>query len=341
MTERAPDATEVAALQEEVKTRTEKLEAALAENERITRALQESEAKFREFASQSLVGIVITEEGRFTFTNARFAEMFGYSAEELRRLGPLDLVAEHDRATSIENARRRLAGEVNQVVYGFQGVRKDGSKIDVEIHASTMQIGGKRALISVLLDVTERMRAEREMWLLQQKLADQSVHDTLTGLHNRHYLQDALARELALAERQGHPVSVIMADIDHFRKVNEQYGHLAGDEILRAFGAILKRNARASDIYCRYGGEEFLLVFPQMPAEKAAARAEQFRRTVAAAPLRYGATAIPITASFGVAIFPDNGRSGDCVIDAADKALYEAKNNGRNRVALSAVSVAA
>jgi diguanylate cyclase (GGDEF)-like protein len=179
------------------------------------------------------------------------------------------------------------------------------------------------------------------MWLLQQKLADQSVHDALTGLHNRRYLEEALGRDLILAERHGHPVSVIMADIDHFKKVNDRYGHLAGDEILRGFAAILKRNARASDIYCRYGGEEFLLVFPQMPVEKAAARAEQLRRTIAAAPLRYGAIAIPITASFGVAGFPDNGRSSDSIVDAADKALYEAKNNGRNRVALSAINVAA
>jgi len=328
-------------LEDQVKTRTAKLEEALAENQRITEDLLVSESKFRELANQSLVGIAITEDGKFSYTNARFSEMFGYSVEELRKFGPLDVISEQDRAMVKESMRRRISGEVDHVVYGFRGVRKDGAPIDVEIHASTMQLNGKRALISVLLDVTERMRAEREMWVLQQKLADQSVHDALTGLYNRRYLEESLARELVLAERKGHPVSVIMADLDHFKKVNDQYGHLAGDEVLRAFGAILKRNARASDIYCRYGGEEFLLVLPQMPAEKAAERAEQLRRSLAAAPIHYGATPIAITASFGVAAFPDQGSGGDRLIDAADKALYQAKHNGRNRVALSESRVAA
>src|SRR6185369_3919600 len=118
-------------------------------------------------------------------------------------------------------------------------------------------------------------------------------------------------------------------------------GHLAGDEVLRAVAALLKQNARGSDIYCRYGGEEFLLVLPQMPPEKAVARAEQLRCMLAAAPIRYQATAIPVTASFGVASFPVNGKAGDRVIDAADKALYEAKNAGRNRVRLNDAKAAA
>jgi len=328
-------------LEEQVKSRTAKLEAALAENEKITRALRESEAKFRELANQSLVGIVITEDGKFSYTNSKFNEMFGYTETEIRTLGPVDVAVEEDRPKVAESVGKRLNGESERLVYGFRGLRKDGTVIEIEIHASSMQLGDRHALISVLLDVTERVRAEREMWALQQKLAEQSVRDALTGLYNRRYLEEALNRELILAERHDYPVSMIMTDIDHFKKVNDHYGHLAGDEILRAVGALLKRNARASDIYCRYGGEEFLLVLPQMSLEKAAVRAEQLRRTLSAAPIRYGATAIPITASFGVAAYPENGRAGERIIEAADKALYEAKDNGRNRVRLSTVAAAA
>jgi diguanylate cyclase (GGDEF)-like protein/PAS domain S-box-containing protein len=336
--DQTPDAR---ALEEEVKSRTAKLEAALAENQRITAALQESETKFHELANQSLVGIVIIEDGKITYANTRFCEIFGYTAEAVRRLDPLALVSQPDRPLVAENMRRRLTGEIDRLVYDFGGLRADGTAIDIEIHASSMQLNGKHVLISVLLDVTGRVQAEREVMHLLQRVADQSVHDALTGLYNRRYLEEALVRELILAERHSHPVSIIMADIDHFKKVNDQYGHLAGDEVLRAFGGILKRNARASDIYCRYGGEEFLLVLPRMPAEKAVERAEQLRRNVAAAPLRYGAIGISITASFGVAVFQENGRTADALIEAADKALYAAKHGGRNRVTLSGNSVAA
>jgi diguanylate cyclase (GGDEF)-like protein len=182
------------------------------------------------------------------------------------------------------------------------------------------------------MDVTERTRAEREVQALQEKLREQSTRDALTGLYNRRYLEETLGRELLLAERNGHPVSVIMGDLDHFKAVNDHYGHLGGDEVLRAFGALLKRHARGSDIYCRYGGEEFLLVLPGMAEEHAAARAELLRGTIEAAPVGFGALTIAVTASFGVATFPRDGQSSDGLIAAADSALYAAKAAGRNRV---------
>jgi diguanylate cyclase (GGDEF)-like protein/PAS domain S-box-containing protein len=319
-------------LEGQVRSRTAELEAALRENEKINRALRESEEKFRGLVSQSLVGIVIIEDGRFSYSNAKFDEMFGYSGEEIRRLGPLDTATEQDRPRVAEHIRKRLSGEVQQADYVFRGLRKNGAEIDVEVQSSAMEIGGKLALIILLMDVTERTRAEREVQALQEKLREQATHDALTGLYNRHYLEESLGRELILAERHGHPVSVIMGDLDHFKSVNDRYGHLGGDEVLRTFGDLMKRHARGSDIYCRYGGEEFLLVLPQMPAPTAAERAEQLRIAMAAGPVRFGASQIAVTASFGVATFPQDGRTGDELIAAADSALYVAKATGRNRV---------
>jgi diguanylate cyclase (GGDEF)-like protein/PAS domain S-box-containing protein len=319
-------------LEDQVRRRTAELEAALRENEKINRALRESEAKFRGLVSQSLVGIAIIEDGKFSYSNAKFDEIFGYSAEEIRGLGPLDVTAGDDRPLVAESIRKRLAGEVERVDYVFRGLRKDGAVIDVEIHGSAMETGGKRTLISLVMDVTERTRAEREVQALQEKLREQSTRDALTGLYNRRYLEETLGRELILAQRNGHPVSVIMGDLDHFKAVNDHYGHLGGDEVLRAFGALLKRHARGSDIYCRYGGEEFLLVLPGMAEEHAAARAEQLRSTMAATPVGFGALTIAVTASFGVATFPRDGQSSDGLIAAADSALYAAKAAGRNRV---------
>ncbi len=132
-------------LEEQVRSRTSELEAALRENEKITRALRESEAKFRGLVSQSLVGIVITEDGRFSYSNAKFDEIFGYSTEEVRGLGPLDIATENDRPLVAENIRKRLSGEVERVDYVFRALRKNGAMIDVEIqgqrHGNRRQVG--------------------------------------------------------------------------------------------------------------------------------------------------------------------------------------------------------
>ncbi len=319
-------------LEEQVRRRTTELEAALHENEKITRALRESEAKFRGLVSQSLVGIVIIENGKFSYSNGKFDEIFGYDADEVRGLGPVDVAAGSDRPLVAENIRKRLSGEMERVDYVFRGLRKNGALIDIEVHGSTMEIGGQRALISLVMDVTERTRAERAVCALQEELREQSTHDPLTGLYNRRYLEETLGRELILAERVGHPVSVILGDLDYFKTVNDRYGHLAGDEVLRVFGNLMKRFVRGSDIYCRYGGEEFLLVLPQMPEDTAVERAEQLRGAMAAVPIAHGASSIMVTVSFGVATFPRDGRTGDELIAAADSALYAAKAAGRNCV---------
>ncbi|MCW8400474.1 diguanylate cyclase [Legionella sp. PATHC038] len=322
-------------LEEQVRIRTAELEQALRENEKINRALRESEEKFHSLVSQSLVGIVIIENGKFSYSNAKFNEIFGYSAEEVRELGPLDVTDEMDRPLVSENIRKRLSGEMKRVVYLFHGLRKNGEVIDVEVHSSIMEINGKPALIGLIMDVTERIRAEHELQALQKRLLDQSIHDALTGLYNRRYLEETLDRELILSEHNNYPISIIMGDLDHFKMVNDHFGHLAGDEVLRVFGTLLKQHARHGDIYCRYGGEEFLLVLPKVEKPLAIERAEQVRSTMAAAPILYGASAISVTASFGVATFPKDGRTGDELISAADSALYAAKAAGRNRVSAS------
>jgi diguanylate cyclase (GGDEF)-like protein/PAS domain S-box-containing protein len=322
-------------LEEQVRGRTAELEAALRENERIERVLRESEAKFRGLVSQSMVGIGMIEDGKFTYSNAKFDEIFGYTADEVRSLGPLDVAVPEDRPIVAENVRKKLSGEVDSVDYVFRGLRKNGEVVDIESHGSGMDIGGKKFLISLILDISKRARAEREVLALQERLREESTHDALTGLYNRRYLEEALSRELILAQREGHPVSVIMGDLDHFKAVNDHYGHLAGDEVLRAFGVLMKGHARASDIYCRYGGEEFLLVLPRMPQHAAVERAEQMRVLMGATPVSHDSHLIKVTASFGVAEFPRDGQTGDTLIAAADCALYEAKEAGRDRVALS------
>ena len=322
-------------LEQQVRVRTAELHAALLENERINRSLSASETKFRRVVNQSLVGIATIEEGKFSYSNPKFDEIFGYGAKEVRDLGPLDLVVESDRSLVAEAVRKRLGGEVDEVAYFFRGLRKDGALVDIECHGSSMDLLGRRVLVTVVSDITERTCAERKVRALQEQLREQANHDALTGLYNRRYLEESLARELACATRTHDSVSIILGDLDNFKSVNDRYGHLAGDEVLRAFGELMTRQTRDSDINCRYGGEEFLVVLPGMTQETAIKRAELLRREIAVERVQYHTAHIALTASFGIATFPRHGTTVDELIAAADDAMYAAKAAGRNRVVLN------
>jgi diguanylate cyclase (GGDEF)-like protein/PAS domain S-box-containing protein len=319
-------------LEGQVRRRTAELEAAVRENERVNRAWRESESRFRGVVSQSLVGIVVIDDGKITYSNGKFDETFGYSAEEVRGMSPLDFVTEGDRAHVAETMRQRVSGEVESVSYSFRGRCKDGAEIEIECHGSTFDAGGHLSLVSMTIDITERTRAERAVLRLQEQLREQSTRDPLTGLYNRRYLEDHLARDLIRAERAEDPVSVIMFDLDHFKIINDTAGHLAGDEVLRIVAGVIKAHSRASDICCRYGGEEFLMILPGMPEAAAITRAERLREVIATTCVDHEGSPIRMTASLGVAAFPGDGATGDQLIAAADRALYAAKRSGRNRV---------
>lgn len=325
-------------LEDLVRARTAQLEESLSENRRITQALVESESRFRGVVDQSMVGISIIENGTFVYTNPKFAEIFGYTAEEILNISPMALAAESDRKFIAENVRQRLCGEITKVGFIFKAVTKTGSIRDIELDGTSMKSGGKNVLISLLIDITERLHAEREVKELHEKLREQSIRDPLTGLYNRRYLEESLERELVLAFREEHPVSIIMGDLDHFKKINDSFGHLAGDQVLRVFADLIKRSARGSDICCRYGGEEFILVLPRMTEKSSFDRAEQLRREIQSSPVIYGDLSISVTCSFGIASFPVNGMTGNEVIAAADSALYSVKEAGRNQVGVCSKS---
>jgi len=168
---------------------------------------------------------------------------------------------------------------------------------------------------------------------LRETLHEQSIRDPLTGLYNRRFLEDSLVRELARAKRKTHPLSIILLDIDHFKRVNDTFGHGAGDVVLRRLGLLLQAYVRESDIACRVGGEEFSLLLPEGSLQVATQRAEDIRKAINDLTLKYEDQDLgPITVSVGVATFPEHGITADPLIRAADQMLYDAKHKGRNRV---------
>ena len=171
---------------------------------------------------------------------------------------------------------------------------------------------------------------------LQDSLRVQSIRDPLTGLFNRRYLEESLTRELARCERRGLPLSVLMIDLDHFKRYNDTHGHDGGDALLTHAGRLLRAQCRVDDIACRYGGEEFVLILPEMDADGARQRAEHVCRAIEGLQVKHLLQALsPVTASIGVATFPLNATNAEELLRIADAALYRAKNEGRNRVVVA------
>jgi diguanylate cyclase (GGDEF)-like protein len=172
--------------------------------------------------------------------------------------------------------------------------------------------------------------------MLRSDLRQLSIHDPLTGLYNRRYMEEALETEIRRAERKALPIGVIMLDIDHFKAFNDGFGHAAGDQMLRSIGALILSHLRAGDIACRYGGEEMLLILPEANTEAATRRAEDIRARAKTLEVMQNDRVVgPVTVSLGVAVFPANGRTRDELLAAADASLYKAKQDGRDRVVVA------
>ena len=164
---------------------------------------------------------------------------------------------------------------------------------------------------------------------LREKLRNQALRDPLTGLYNRRYMEDCLQRFVRLADRENREVSVVMVDLDHFKRLNDEHGHAFGDSVLRDTAMSIVGTLRETDIVCRYGGEELVVILPDCGLKAAAGKAEMLRERVAALSQTHGAA---ISASFGVASVPYTSSSVTDLLGAADGALYKAKQNGRNQV---------
>jgi diguanylate cyclase (GGDEF)-like protein len=176
---------------------------------------------------------------------------------------------------------------------------------------------------------------------LRETLHHQVVHDVLTGLFNRRYLEETLEREIFRGRRKGASLGLIMLDLDHFKRFNDTYGHEAGDNLLRTLGKFLGKRVRREDVACRYGGEEFVLILAEASQEIVYQRAEEIRREFPKVPVWYrGQVLESVTVSLGVAMFPEHGATGRDVLRAADDAMYRAKAQGRNRVLVAEGRVA-
>ncbi len=208
--------------------------------------------------------------------------------------------------------------------------------------------GDLEGRVILAYDITERKKLENQLTAanrelqtqleenerLRAQLQEQAIRDPLTGVFNRRYFTEALESEIARAARENTSFSLIILDVDHFKKVNDTHGHKCGDLVLKSLASFLMENTRRSDIVCRFGGEEFVILMPDAAVDDARERAELFRKKFEALLHTYEDEQIRATFSVGVASFPIHAGSGESLLVAADEALYRSKAEGRNRVSV-------
>ena len=265
-----------------------------------------------------------------------------------------------------DSARRMVAALA--FLYGMVSIILDASKqgrqftnwtIASKLEAPLFILGGSAIslhtltgallLIALVYAVASRLREDQlhrealerekiELTRTHEEMRHYAENDDLTGLFNHRIITERLADEVERSLREQAPLSVILADIDHFKSINDTFGHVVGDRVLKEVAAIFRQSVRSYDAVGRYGGEEFLIVLPGSDLESARNRAEQLRRAVQSAHIMDGDTVVRVTSSFGAASgFPQRGQA-EAVIRMADAALYEAKGSGRNRVVATEIS---
>ncbi|HVY06788.1 MAG TPA: diguanylate cyclase [Burkholderiales bacterium] len=321
----------------------------IADRRQIQDELRRSEQRFRTLIESAPLAMVTWDrKRRITGWNRQAQELFGWAESEVLGRDFLSFMvpesANVEVGMIVEDAIERgiESHSVNS------NLTRDNRTIEVEWHNTVVPGADGRpdSVLSLAQDVTERVRAQvalqevnlklkhriDEIHELQDRLREQVMRDPLTGMYNRRFLDDALPGEIARAIRERTSLCLMMVDIDHFKQVNDTYGHQAGDEVLKTLAEILRGEARRTDVACRYGGEEFVLLLPKMNLESACQRAEHWRQTFAEAKVSIDGNLVRCTLSVGIAMFPEHGNSAEDLLRNGDRALYLAKALGRNRV---------
>jgi diguanylate cyclase (GGDEF)-like protein len=212
-------------------------------------------------------------------------------------------------------------------------------RIQHELHTAKQKVSEQAQNLRALNDVLTSEVDKRVE--LSKELLRMATTDSLTGAVSRRQLFELGEYEISRIARTGAPLTALMIDFDHFKKINDTHGHLAGDEVLKHFAGICIRTVRTADVFARYGGEEFVILLPDTTVERAVEVAERLRLAVANEPVRTGAGEVPLTVSIGVASLSDRDASLESLLARADSALYDAKRQGRNCVVVHGDEAAA
>ncbi len=299
----------------------------ITEQQHAEATLRESEERYRRIVETAQEGIwQIDAQGRTTFANARMAEMLGCSVAAMQGKTLFDFMDEEGQCLAKEKIERRRQGIAEQHDFKFR--RLDGGEIWTLLSTNPiLDAQGRYAgALAMIIDISDRKHME-------EALRQLATHDALTGLFNRRYFFTLAERELERSQRYGHPLALLMLDLDHFKAINDSRGHQAGDQVLRAVAGIIQASLRQIDVVGRYGGEEFVVLLPETARMTAVAVARRLCTAVAAESVEVQGGRLSVTISIGVAVgFGDVALNLEEMLERADRALYAAKATGRNRV---------
>lgn len=291
--------------------------------------LLENKALLRLTLDSTYDGIVVVDEiDHVLDANRHFFALWDLPSDAFSEPGDAYFEKIYEKMSDPQGFRLARQAQDGGDTKHFDAVELKSGKI-LEGYKRILDLNGRKIRLWCFRDITERKRFEVELQAL-------ATTDELTGLSNRRHFLSRLQEEIARTQRmEGYSASVLMLDVDYFKKINDTHGHIAGDQVLREFAAVLGKNLRRIDMVGRLGGEEFAVILPGANVEAAKLQAERLRLEVRHASFDTQAGVIPVTVSIGVtAIMPDDDAT-DAVLGRADRALYQAKNNGRDRVELA------
>ncbi|MGQ9497617.1 MAG: diguanylate cyclase domain-containing protein [Desulfotomaculales bacterium] len=301
-------------------------------------------AWLQEVIERAVVGIYVIQDDRLKFVNNRFAEIFGYTVEELEGRPYTELVAEEDRPLVTAKLLAEITGEEPVTAYGFRGCRKDGRPIYVEVMSSRTVYAGRPAIQGTLVDLTERWqkdlslrthvtevdRVARRLKEINARLvkaqrltARLARTDPLTKLANQRAFHKELQKACLNAMRTGSPLTVLVLDLDNFKEVNDRFGHQRGDSLLVQAADLLRAELRQKDLVARIGGDEFAVLLPGVDAAQATRVAERIRQR--SREVLTAAIGVPVGFSVGLASACGEFADPDRLFRAADTAMYEDK----------------
>lgn len=293
-------------------------------------ALRESEERFRSAFEHAAIGkTLVGLDGKYLQVNRSFCKMVGYTREELVGRHFSTITHPDDLAEQDDAWRRLIAGEVQEVHLDKRYINIQERVVWAQVSLSLPrdQAGRPVYVIAEVQDFSERKRFEQQLL----HLAD---HDPLTNLFNRRRFQEELEQELSSAKLHGTTGAVAFLDLDQFKDINDSLGHRSGDQILASLGQLLRGELRETDVLARPGGDEFAVVMPQVGEDEAERSAARLVEAIGKFALVTEGQLIRVTASIGVALFPQHGTTVEEIIAAADAAMYAAKKAGGNRFAL-------
>lgn len=293
-------------------------------------ALRESEARYRRIVDTAIEGVVaLDRHGVITFVNQQMGATLGWPLPALLGRPLADFIAPADLAAHAE--QMRLCAQGQDAVYERCFQRRDGQPHWLLVSAkATLDAEGQFVgSFGMLTDINERKR-------LEARLLAQATTDGLTGLSNRQHFLELARQEVARARRRRHPLALALLDLDHFKQVNDTYGHAAGDQALLWFTRLLRDNLREIDICARFGGDEFVVLLPETALAPARVVLERLREALTAQPLPWAGQSVPLTLSAGLTGWAGGAEPLEALLERADRALYQAKQAGRNRLGIEA-----